>query len=284
MGIRFKCPNGHKINVKAFLAGKRALCPECGAKVVVPFESQTAPTLSAMPAPANTATGATTVGANGTATVKRPAASASVAAPASTAAPVVAATIAPAAPLNPAPIVATAAPVSAHAPRPITSPSFNANLAAAAEIVSAPVIPGSPAAPPGSPDPIAEAPQAVWYVRPRTGGQFGPAPGDIFRQWIAQRRVTADSLVWRDGWTDWRVASEVLPQLAARTPPAFAAMPGAAMPPSTAVVAPDTANAPAAKYLRARRSRSSTIVAICVLGVVAIALVGVLIFVLNRAN
>jgi hypothetical protein len=36
MGIRFLCPNGHKLNVKSFLAGKRAICPQCGAKVLVP--------------------------------------------------------------------------------------------------------------------------------------------------------------------------------------------------------------------------------------------------------
>jgi hypothetical protein len=39
MGIRFLCPNGHKLNVKADLAGKRASCPECGAKLVVPAAS-----------------------------------------------------------------------------------------------------------------------------------------------------------------------------------------------------------------------------------------------------
>lgn len=36
MGIRFLCPNGHKLNVKTFLAGKRAICPDCGARVIVP--------------------------------------------------------------------------------------------------------------------------------------------------------------------------------------------------------------------------------------------------------
>jgi hypothetical protein len=40
MGIRFLCPNGHKLNVKSFLAGKRAICPDCGARVVVPSESE----------------------------------------------------------------------------------------------------------------------------------------------------------------------------------------------------------------------------------------------------
>src|SRR4051794_12581638 len=36
MGIRFSCPNGHKLNVKTFLAGKRGVCPQCGAKFVIP--------------------------------------------------------------------------------------------------------------------------------------------------------------------------------------------------------------------------------------------------------
>ena len=36
MGIRFTCPSGHKLHVKAFLAGKRGVCPHCGAKFVIP--------------------------------------------------------------------------------------------------------------------------------------------------------------------------------------------------------------------------------------------------------
>lgn len=39
MGIRFLCPNGHKLNVKTFLAGKRGICPDCDARFVVPFNS-----------------------------------------------------------------------------------------------------------------------------------------------------------------------------------------------------------------------------------------------------
>lgn len=276
MGIRFKCPQGHKINVKAFLAGKRAFCPECGAKVVVPFESETSPTLSAMPAAAP-ALGAVN-GANGTATATRPAATSGLSAAPIAAAPVIEATPSP----SIIPAAASPAPVSAQPTTPLASPSFNANLAAAAAIVSAPAIPASPIAPPTGPDPIAEAPHAVWYVRPRSGGQFGPAPGDIFRQWIAQRRVTADSLVWRDGWSDWRVAGEVLPQLSTRTASTFAGLPGAGLAPTPAAAAPAAATAPVTKFVRARRSKSSTIAWICILGVVAIALVGALIYILTR--
>jgi hypothetical protein len=36
MGIRFTCPNGHKLHVKAFLAGKRGVCPQCGSKILIP--------------------------------------------------------------------------------------------------------------------------------------------------------------------------------------------------------------------------------------------------------
>ena len=39
MGIRFLCPNGHKLNVKEFLAGKRGICPQCDAKFLVPTAS-----------------------------------------------------------------------------------------------------------------------------------------------------------------------------------------------------------------------------------------------------
>jgi hypothetical protein len=39
MGIRFSCPNGHKLNVKAFLAGKRGVCPQCGAKFLIPSQT-----------------------------------------------------------------------------------------------------------------------------------------------------------------------------------------------------------------------------------------------------
>ncbi len=39
MGIRVQCPNGHKLNIKRFLAGKRGKCPHCGAKFPIPKDS-----------------------------------------------------------------------------------------------------------------------------------------------------------------------------------------------------------------------------------------------------
>ena len=41
MGVRFLCPNGHKLHVKSFLSGKRGICPQCDARFIVPTESGT---------------------------------------------------------------------------------------------------------------------------------------------------------------------------------------------------------------------------------------------------
>src|SRR5262245_12449 len=40
MGIRVVCPNGHKLNVKSFLAGKRGVCPHCSAKFDIPANAE----------------------------------------------------------------------------------------------------------------------------------------------------------------------------------------------------------------------------------------------------
>jgi len=70
----------------------------------------------------------------------------------------------------------------------------------------------------GANDPIEELPNAVWYVRPPSGGQYGPARGDVMKKWIAEGRVSPDSLVWREGWSDWRSAKTALPAVARLNP------------------------------------------------------------------
>jgi len=80
--------------------------------------------------------------------------------------------------------------------------------------------------------PLAESPLdeplAQWYVRPPAGGQYGPATGEIIRSWIEENRVTPSTLIWRDGWPQWRSAREVLPELADATANKFHATPTAA--------------------------------------------------------
>ena len=120
--------------------------------------------------------------------------------------------------------------------RPSTEPAENevqANSSAAAEKIAvtaapSPVVGSSPS--PGSPaqaapdpidavpDPIDAAPDAVWYVRPASGGEFGPARGDVMRRWVEEGRVGPDSMVWCEGWAQWQIAGPVFPALASPQP------------------------------------------------------------------
>jgi hypothetical protein len=95
MGIRFSCPNGHKLNVKDNLAGKRGICPACGARFVIPAAGESTSATGQVAVGATTATqSAATSGATASASVviavaDEPATSAPATAPAAPAAPVV---------------------------------------------------------------------------------------------------------------------------------------------------------------------------------------------------
>lgn len=86
---------------------------------------------------------------------------------------------------------------------------------------------------------IRESPEANWFVRPESGGQFGPAAGQVFHQWLKEERVAEDSLVWREGWEEWQPAGRVLADF-------FATFDGksAALPSSTAELAVAVAEEP----------------------------------------
>jgi len=99
----------------------------------------------------------------------------------------------PAAPLPAAAPVAVPAAVPVPAPVPLAAPSFA--------------------------DPISEAPHLLWYVAPPgTSNQYGPASAEMFRAWIHEGRVAADSMVWRQDWGAWQRAGDVLPQLGQSSP------------------------------------------------------------------
>jgi len=146
MGIRFYCPNGHKMHVKDFQAGQKGICPVCGVKMQIPLQS--------------------TRSSSRKDDAQRPPESGRSAAP-------------PALP-----------------PLPVGTPS-----AASSNSLESPQPPAD--------DPLADPSGAVWYVRPPSGGQYGPADGDLMRGWLSEGRIGADSLIWREGWRDWRPAKEV---------------------------------------------------------------------------
>lgn len=65
---------------------------------------------------------------------------------------------------------------------------------------------------------IADAPDAVWYVRHRSGAQYGPALAKQMRVWVSEGRVPVGSFVWCEGWANWRQAADVFPQIVASPP------------------------------------------------------------------
>lgn len=188
MGIRFFCPNGHKLNVKAFLAGKRGICPHCGAKVRIPTQS----TLERESESSDPSENSAVAESNDTAATEPPTAGDLL-------------------PPNESDGVAsteTKGDAAAGVDIPISEQSIPPEL---------------PQAKPLPNDLLDETPDAVWFVRVSDGGQFGPAGAEAMRQWMEEGRIGGDCLVWREGWTDWRDALETFPALRGESAPSIRA-------------------------------------------------------------
>jgi hypothetical protein len=132
-----------------------------------------------------------------------------------------------------------------------------------------------------------DAPDATWYVRPPSGGQYGPASSDILKQWIEEGRVAATALLWRDGWPQWRDASEALPELSGQLPSGNAhsqAQPSASQS-DGASSSPSPSLSGQANVGADRRARSMRrLVLIGILVGLAAALIAVLVIVVNRSG
>jgi hypothetical protein len=136
-------------------------------------------------------------------------------------------------------------------------------------------------------DPLADCGDVVWYVRPTSGGQFGPANAEVMQGWLGEGRIGADSLVWREGWRDWQTAADVFPQFSPNQP-IVGELPDVGV--SERVPIPFIVDNPVvaphrfqpATSLRRGRSRDSRMVAIGVLALAVVVLVIILIVVLIR--
>lgn len=300
MGIRFRCPNGHKLNIKTFLAGKRGVCPDCGTSFRIPTEEAAAAAGKDLLTVAEwkssreeeVSEASESFAASGGAAVAVAAKSASaVFTPSSlaTTAPATKGSASAAAPVvkQSAEVVSSAPSVPQQATT-VVAQAVSVPVAAPSAV---PVSPASPASPNSGTDPFAEAPLANWYVRSPAGGQYGPAKGDVMRKWIAEGRVSADSLVWREGFPEWRVASDVFPSLGRSAMAAMAVAsaptvaPMAAVPPAAA---PDPAPAASARSLQRYAARKQTsnffgLVAFFGLIVLCLGLVIVLAVLLSRS-
>jgi GYF domain 2 len=236
MGIKFLCPNGHKMNVKVFLAGKRGKCPKCGASVRIPQETPDHDSGEDLLGDAGGPGGAVPSAVSVTAVKIRPA----------------------------LPVNAPAIPII-----PATAPRNQPAGSAVSKEV----------------DPISQAPNSIWYVRPPSGGQYGPARGDIMRKWVAEGRVSGDSLVWREGFSEWKSAVQLFPSLVGvETSEALAESP-----PSPVEVPEVPKVARVVRKLNPYESRRSNgtgtaIAVLIVLGIICVALVIGLVYVLSRGN
>ncbi len=215
MGIRFACHVCQKpLNIKSELAGKRGLCPQCGARFRIPSDD------AAISIPLED---------SGVVTTSE---------------------------LSPSDV-------------PAVQPAV-ANL----QPVAATVLPS-----------LLDDASAVWYIRPPSGGQYGPATGEMLRGWISEARVTPTSLVWRDGWAQWRSAAETLAEFGATSSPV-------PTPPSKAVVRPHfVAPVPVAPTVTgdatigSRKSKVAGRRFVIVGGLAALSmtLIGILIFLIQRS-
>ncbi len=182
MGIRFRCHHcEHELNLKEFQGGRRARCPACSGRFRVPTAS------ADFSIPLDESEDAANGSATSAAVARGPAFE--LQQPDSD----------PEAHLERAVQQRAAAATSSsrHAVATVQTATSNAKTRDVGRT-------------PGLPMAVAEAPQAVWYVRPPGGGQYGPADGNVFYQWLTDQRVSPDSLVWRDGWPQWLVAGEAL--------------------------------------------------------------------------
>lgn len=286
MGIRFRCQAcSNKVNVKDFLAGKRGICPKCGAKFTIPEQSD--PEFqAAIEEPEPEAAPAAAPAANPSIVVTTPSA-----------------------PVGGMPVAApiAAATAAGHSPQTSTAQVFAGPQFAAPQLPQQPQRPAyAPAMPapgyaPAPRDPFSEAPAAQWYVRHASGQQYGPAPAPTMQKWLAEGRVPGDGMVWREGWSDWQVASLIFPQLAgplmpnARGPAAapYAAQPGMYPRPAAAPAvendpfsfgAPGSgAVKPATPFVFQKRDNSKMMLIISIILLFAIAIVGgVLWYVLTK--
>lgn len=269
MGIRFRCHHcEYELHVKDFQAGKRGRCPECKGKFRIP-DADAATSLAldeeaAVP-PNQSENSKTKQQVEPDKHVAQ----------------------------RPAKSKASAQSVAKSQPKTEKPDSEPPRSAAESEQSVAPDLPSQAIASAAQfiPQLLREAPDSTWYVRPPSGGQFGPASADIFLEWMADNRVAQDALVWKDGWPEWLVASHVFEDYFASN---LAALPQSQTHPSTTGTTVDSSGTPAPepspaqpslsernRSTRKQRRKRNYAFMLAVLSVLAIVLILALVFVLT---
>jgi len=127
---------------------------------------------------------------------------------------------------------------------------------------------------------------ATWYVRPPSGGQYGPATGEMLRAWISEARVIPTSLIWRDGWPQWRSAAEALAEFggskSSDKPASVLNGPKTATLSPAATAEPVSLSGDATIGVRKSKITQRRFVIVGTLAAISMTLIGILIFLLQR--
>jgi hypothetical protein len=122
-----------------------------------------------------------------------------------------------------------------------------------------------------------------WYVRPPSGGQFGPATTQMLLDWIAEKRVTADALLWREGLDSWLSARELVPEsFGGTSAPSDSDVPPPAVARPTNPVAP-SANTKVAVAVKKKKQVKRQWMILGFLATMALCLASALIVILTRS-
>lgn len=172
MGIVSFCPQGHRVKVKDHLAGKKGVCPTCGARFRIPLASVTPPaaTVAAAALPE-----ATIVSLDATIAARLPR---------------VLLLNRPTEPVHHEP--------AAGVHHALVEPVEEEVDLVVEEAHRHPA--------------IAERPDLAWCIAVPGGTASEPMQADALQAWLDSGLPTGDELVWRADWPDWRPISGVFPE------------------------------------------------------------------------
>lgn len=201
MGIVAFCPNGHRIKVKDDLAGKKGICPTCAAKFRIPKKgAQVGPE-------------------------SRGAATAPPIARLVSQDPHAAAALPEAFAIDEADTAAGAdqTPDAAFGGPDfvlvVDEPDVDAAPAQTPPVETPPVRARPVAAPPRYHAALDERPSLKWCFAVRGGAPSAPCDAAAMNAWLASGEASANHVVWREDWPDWRPLAEVFPQALPPQPP-----------------------------------------------------------------
>ena len=178
MGIVAFCPNGHRINVKDSFAGRKGLCPTCGAKFRVPAPG------SGSPGPESALPTARLLDLDAA----------------------VAATLPRVLPFAPAAAEPIPEPIPEPMPEPIPEP-----MPASAAVFAMPPAPIS--AQPALHPALAERADLQWCIAFPGGEPTEPLPAESMQAWLDSGQAEGHEVVWRSDWPEWRPARDVFPDV-----------------------------------------------------------------------